>query len=381
MASVSGRVVALPSPVVRSGTPLARAGRVPAARARRRSTTSGSSCAAPSRLLIVGDVRVPRVTARIDAPGPPTRATIEITPAAPVTATTEAGRVLVRIDADALDLALPAGGGGLIEQIRAGDQPNTVDDRARRARRATPRVVRDDGRQRDARRDRGAAATRRPRRAAPPACRAPAPAAPPHAAAGARTPRAALADDRDRPRAWRRRRRRRAVPAGAEEKAASRSTSPGGCAALLETRLGVRVSSRATTTAPSALDERAALANNSKADLFLSLHANAAPSPRVAGAEVYPPAARSAKAKTRGARRRPKPVSLPVLGGGDARIDVIRWDLAQARHVDALGGPGRHARGGAARARSRWGRGRCSRRRCACSSARTCRRRSSRWRT
>ena len=30
-----------------------------------------------SRLLIVGDVNVPRVTARIDALGPPTRVTIE----------------------------------------------------------------------------------------------------------------------------------------------------------------------------------------------------------------------------------------------------------------------------------------------------------------
>ena len=85
---------------------------------------------------------------------------------------------------------------------------------------------------------------------------------------------------------------------------------------------------------PIGLDERAAIANNSKADLFLSLHVNAAPSPAVAGAEVFhlrldregEDARRAAEAEA---------VSLPVLGGATRAIDVIQWDLAQARHVDA----------------------------------------------
>ena len=34
--------------------------------------------------------------------------------------------MIVRIEADALDLTLPSGASGLIDQIRAGDQPNTV---------------------------------------------------------------------------------------------------------------------------------------------------------------------------------------------------------------------------------------------------------------
>src|SRR6185436_6476329 len=123
MASVSGRVVTLPSPAVRS------AGRwfVPLeflSRALAPIYDQRIDLRRPSRLLIVGDVRVPRVTARIDAPGPPTRATVDITP--PVSVTTDNGRVLLRIDADALDLGLPLPGGGLIEQIRAGDQPLTV---------------------------------------------------------------------------------------------------------------------------------------------------------------------------------------------------------------------------------------------------------------
>src|SRR5688500_4648394 len=125
IASVNGRVVTLPAPVTRAGRLLLVPGEfLPRALAPiygRRVDLRRTS-----RLLIVGDVVVPRVVARVDAVGPPTRATIEISPAAPATATADVGRVTVRIEADALELALPPGGGGLIEQIRAGDQPNTV---------------------------------------------------------------------------------------------------------------------------------------------------------------------------------------------------------------------------------------------------------------
>src|SRR5688572_21573394 len=125
MASVSGRVVTLPSPLVRAGqrwlAPVEFLSRALSPIYDQRIELRRAA-----RLLLVGDVRVPRVTARIDAPGPPTRATVEIAPALAATTTTEGGRVIVRVDADALELALPTGGGGLIEQIRAGDQPNTV---------------------------------------------------------------------------------------------------------------------------------------------------------------------------------------------------------------------------------------------------------------
>ena len=103
---------------------------------------------------------------------------------------------------------------------------------------------------------------------------------------------------------------------------------------LIEARLGVRVILTRDDDRAVGADERAALANNSKADLFLSLHANAAPSPAVAGAEVFhlrldregEDARRAAEAEA---------VSLPVLGGATREIEVIQWDLAQARHVEA----------------------------------------------
>jgi N-acetylmuramoyl-L-alanine amidase len=80
-------------------------------------------------------------------------------------------------------------------------------------------------------------------------------------------------------------------------------------------------------------DERAAAANNSKADLFLSLHANAALAPGVSGAEVFhlqldregEDARRDATAES---------MRLPVLGGNTRAIDIVRWDLAQAAHVE-----------------------------------------------
>src|SRR5688572_24539530 len=125
MASVNGRVVSLPSPIVRSG----RRWLVPVeflSRALAPIYDQRIDLRRASRMLIVGDLTVPRVTARFDTVGPPTRATIDISPAAPVTITTDQSRIILRVEADALDFALPGAGNGLIEQIRAGDQPNTV---------------------------------------------------------------------------------------------------------------------------------------------------------------------------------------------------------------------------------------------------------------
>ena len=86
-------------------------------------------------------------------------------------------------------------------------------------------------------------------------------------------------------------------------------------------------------TGPLSLDERSALANNSKADLFLSLHMNAAPATGVAGAEVfYLRLDREGEDARRATAS--EAVALPVLGGAVRSVDLIQWDLAQARHVD-----------------------------------------------
>jgi N-acetylmuramoyl-L-alanine amidase len=330
MASVSGRVVALPSPAVRSGNrwfvPL---DFLP--RALGPIYDSRIELRRPSRLLIVGDMRVPRITARIDMPGPPTHATVEIAPTAPVVVTTEPGRVVLRIEADALDLSLPGGGGGLIDAIRAGDQAFTIavvlNERAGPARSASTdaggvtRVTIDvPGVQPPAE------TTAVPPAAVPPA--AAAPAAPP-VFSTSRSPLQTIVID----------------PGhggddvgvrgagGAQEKTLTLEAARR-LRTLIEMRLGIRVVLTRGEDRTVTLDERAAIANNSKADLFLSLHLNSAPTGSVAGAEVY-----YARLDREGedARRAAEGegVELPVLGGTTRSIDVIQWDLAQARHVDA----------------------------------------------
>ena len=330
MASVSGRVVALPSPAVRSGNrwfvPL---DFLPRALAPIYDTRI--DLRRPSRLLIVGDLRVPRVAARIEAAGPPTRATLEIAPAAPVSVTPEPGRLLIRIDADALDPALPDVGAGLIDMIRPGDQPSTIavllDERAGPAR-ATPSEAGGIARVAievpalTAPGDTSAA----PPSTLPPAAAAPAPAPPLFT-----TPRTPLqtmvldpghGGDDVGARGAR----------GVEEKTVTLEVARR-LRTLIEMRLGIRVLLTRNDDRTVSLDERAAMANNSKADLFLSLHVNVAPAPAVAGAEVfYARLDREGEDARRAAES--EGVPLQVLGCATPSIDVMQWDLAQARHVD-----------------------------------------------
>jgi len=326
MASVNGRVVTLPSPVVRSG----RRFLVPVEflpRALGPIFDQRIELRRPQRLLLVGDVRVPRVTARIDSQGPPTHATVDITPATTVALAAEAGRVLIRIDADALDLALPAAGGGLIDLFRPGDQQNTVAIMVSAAA-AMPRVAQTtaDGATHVSI-DVPAAAT-----AAPPPTETtagPRPSPPPETSLT--IPRSGFqivvidpghgGGDRGAKGA-----------AGLEEKTFTLDIARR-LRALLETRMGVRVVLTRDDDRDVPLDARAAIANSSKADLFLSLHANASLATALAGAEVYHlQLDREGEAVRRQAEA--DAVTLPVLGGGTRRLDVIRWDLAQARHVN-----------------------------------------------
>lgn len=322
MASVAGRVVALPSAPVRSGQRwLVPVELVP--RALGPIYDARIDLRRPSRLLIVGDVRVPRVTARIDAAGPPTRATIEIAPAAPVTVASEAGRLVLRVDADALDLGLPADGAGLIDQFRAGDQPTTVavilDSRAGAAR-AVP--------------SESGGVTRVAVDVAPAATADAAPAPSPAAAAPGLlfAPRPVLqtividpGHGGDDPGAR--------GGEGVEEKRITIEVARR-LRALIETRLGVRVILTRDDDRRLSLDDRAAVANNNKADLFLSLHLNAAPAPEVAGARIFHLRLDEEGEEARRAAET-EAVSLAVLGGARRTLDVIRWDLAQVRHVES----------------------------------------------
>ena len=103
--------------------------------------------------------------------------------------------------------------------------------------------------------------------------------------------------------------------------------------AMVESRLGMRVLLTRSSDQTVRLDERAAVANNNKADLFLSLHANASLQPTVAGAEVFylSPTEYGEQAEQMAAAEVPV---LPVFGGGRRSIDLVRWELAQLAHLD-----------------------------------------------
>jgi len=324
MASVDGRLVALPAPMVRSGDQwLVPLEFIPRALAPVAGTPLDLRLA--SRLLVAGGAVVPRLTARIDGAGPTTHATIEIAPAAPVAALVEAGRIVIRVDADAVDLAGgTVAGAGLIGGI-AVELPATIvvpfsPDAA--APRVTPSVV--DGVARVTIEVPSAAA----------AVPAPFP-VPPAAAAAAAVP--ALAG--------------RAVPLdvividpghggddvgvrgprGTTEKAVTLAVAEQ-LRTLIETRLGARVLLTRDGDRTVLIDQRTALANNSKAGLFLSLHAGGAPAEGVDGAEVLH--VRLDREGENARQRAATATALPVLGGGSRAIDAVRWDLAQAPHVD-----------------------------------------------
>ena len=234
---------------------------------------------------------------------------------------------LLRVEADALDATLPGDGFGLIDVIRLGDQPTTLavvlDERAGPTRavatevNGVTRVTID------------VAAPAAPTdTAAPPAAAPPlpaTPAAPPLLAAS----RAALqtiaiyrhgGDDIGA-----------RGPRGTEEKTITLEVARR-LRTLIEMRLGIRVILTRDDDRAVTLDERAAVANNSKADLFVSLHLNTAPAAGVTGAQVfYVRLDREGEDARRAAES--EAVALQVLGGATRSIDVIQWDLAQARHV------------------------------------------------
>jgi len=329
MASVSGRVVTLPSPVVRA----AKRALVPIeflTRALAPIYDQRIELRRNSRLLIVGDLRVPQVGARIDAPGPPTRATLEVIPGGAVSYSTEPGRVTLRVEADAIDLSAPAAGAGLIEQIRPGDQPTSIVVQLS-ARAATPRVVQTTAENVTRILIEVPSNVPAETSAAPVT---PPPPAPPEPPALVLTPRPALQTIVIDPGHGGEDAGARG-PSGVEEKAITLEVARR-LRGLIEARLGMRVILTRDDDRAVGADERAALANNGKADLFVSLHANGAPSPMVTGAEVFhlrldregEDARRAAQAEA---------VSLPILGGATREVEVIQWDLAQARHVEASG--------------------------------------------
>jgi N-acetylmuramoyl-L-alanine amidase len=121
-------------------------------------------------------------------------------------------------------------------------------------------------------------------------------------------------------------------PGGLQEKALTLDVARR-LAALLQEDLGVRVVLTRTRDQYVALRERTGFANREKADLFVSIHANAAAAGAATGTETY---FLSSEA-TDGAARRAAEYENRVIaldagprGGGKDVLRSILWDLAQS---------------------------------------------------
>jgi N-acetylmuramoyl-L-alanine amidase len=104
--------------------------------------------------------------------------------------------------------------------------------------------------------------------------------------------------------------------------------------AAIEARLGGRVILTRDGDQTVGLDERAAVANNNKADVFVSLHANASVRASAAGAEVFYLSLSDYGAQAQRVAQG-EGEALPVFGGGTRDIEAILWEMAQARHIEA----------------------------------------------
>lgn len=324
LASIGGRIVNLSTPPVRQGAgwllPLdvidrvfaAAPGGGPRIDVRRRSS-----------LIVVGALTVPAVTVRTEHQPTGTRVVVTLAPAAPHTVVQEEGQLLIRIAADALDADLSAvsasplltgvtvtppatvalGLGPAFGSYRATETPDGTDARL------TVDLL-----------PAGAPAAEP---TAPAAVEA-APEAPLQLEqTGLRT--IVLDPGHGGTELGAR------GPAGTLEKDIALSVARQ-LRAAIESRLGLRVLMTRGGDETVALDARAALANNNKADLFISLHANASVRSSVTGAEVFYVSVGDYDAP--GADAAEPGAMLPVLGGGQRSVDLILWEMAQARHLN-----------------------------------------------
>jgi N-acetylmuramoyl-L-alanine amidase len=278
-----------------------------------------------SRLVLLGRLRAPRVVVRFDPSGAQARVTMDIAPTTGHQVFQEATRLVVRFDADLLDLTLPTvAAQPLVAGIHQSEVPTAI------AIDLGPRF----GSFRAADTPMDANGTRvtidvfaTPEQTAltPPV--PPGPPQPVNPLPVPTTVKTVVVDpghggDEEGAHGAK----------GTMEKSVTLSLARR-LKAALETRLGARVLLTREDDRNIGLDERAAFANNNKADLFISLHVNASLRRNAAGAEVFYLSLDRADEEARRVAES-EGIAMPVFGGGNREVDVILWEMAQARHLE-----------------------------------------------
>lgn len=275
-----------------------------------------------SRLILVGEVRIPKVTGTLDRAGTGARLDLDVQPPTPHKISRDGNRLIVRFDAAALDAApIKSGASDFARSVRV-DGPNLVIELG-----PSTAEFRVDGDARSSRLGIELAPPGPPPAPPPPPAPVARPATPPSAAPPGPPPsgdpgglRIVVIDpghggDDEGARG----------PSGVKEKDLTLAVARR-LKAAIEGRMGLRVLLTRDGDDALSIDQRTALANNNKADMFVSLHANAAMRPTVHGAQVL-----SLAAEDYGARGElvGRGMQVPVVGGAMRTIAAVPWDLAQ----------------------------------------------------
>jgi N-acetylmuramoyl-L-alanine amidase len=278
--------------------------------------------------ILVGDVRLPQVSAHAERQGPNVRLTFEIQPATPHRLTRSGNRLTLRFEAVALDWTPPSGLiADFVSNVRIDGTSVLIDlgpsTAGYRADDLDPTHLQID--------------------LLAPAPVAPPPPPPPPATPAAPSVPGAQLPDAPPPAAP-------VIDTGSGLRTVVIDPGHGGDDAgakgergtvekdyvlqfarklksAIEGRIGLRVLLTRDSDDNVPPDKRAALANNNKADLFISLHANASVRPAVNGLQVLSLKLDDYAAQMDSTTTADVPVA--VLGGGTRTIEVLPWDTAQ----------------------------------------------------
>ncbi len=275
----------------------------------------------PSHVVLVGDVRLPQVALRIERDGRGGRIVVEDQPPAPHRVTRDGNRLTVHFDAAGVDLAPVAGASPDFVTGAHADGASVVVDLGPPALALTYRSEDTDATHFTIDLPPPGAPPEAARGQAPPPPTPAPPPPPPVLDTGSSGTIRTIAID--------------AGHGGDDEGVRGQSLKEKDYAlqmarrlkTAIEGQIGVRVLLTRDTDENVPLDRRAALANNNKADLLISLHLDAAAVPSVHGVQVLSADINDYVGRVSAASLRGTP--LPIVGGGTRTIDIVPWDLAQ----------------------------------------------------